>query len=81
MQLIEDFEFRGYALRFPLIARNQQSGTEVGATDAAPSIDARAQLKRKDGGVCWAHPAFANRHVFARNDEELVCASLAADNR
>ena len=41
----------------------------------------RAQLKRKDGGVCWAHPAFANRHVFARNDEELVCASLAADNR
>jgi len=30
------------------------------------------------GGVCWSHPAFANRHVFARNDEELVCASLEA---
>lgn len=30
------------------------------------------------GGVCWAHPAFAYRHVFARNDNELVCASLAA---
>jgi outer membrane protein assembly factor BamB len=30
------------------------------------------------GGVCWAHPAFANRHVFARNDNELVCASLEA---
>ena len=29
------------------------------------------------GGVCWAHPAYAYRHVFARNDEELVCASLA----
>ena len=26
----------------------------------------------------YAPPAFANRHVFARNDEELVCASLAA---
>ncbi len=30
------------------------------------------------GGVCWSHPAYANRHVFARNDEEIVCASLAA---
>ncbi len=30
------------------------------------------------GGVCWAHPAFANRHVFARNDREIVCADLAA---
>jgi outer membrane protein assembly factor BamB len=29
--------------------------------------------------VCWAHPAFADRHIFARNDEELVCASLAAE--
>jgi outer membrane protein assembly factor BamB len=26
----------------------------------------------------WTPPAFANRHVFARNDLELVCASLAA---
>jgi outer membrane protein assembly factor BamB len=36
----------------------------------------RVQLSQR-GGVCWSHPAFANRHVFARNDEELVCASLA----
>jgi outer membrane protein assembly factor BamB len=27
----------------------------------------------------WTSPAYANRHVFARNDEELVCASLAAE--
>jgi outer membrane protein assembly factor BamB len=26
----------------------------------------------------WTPPSFANRHVFARNDEELICASLAA---
>ena len=39
----------------------------------------RVQLSRR-GGVCWAHPAFANKHVFARNDEALVCADLAADN-
>ncbi len=33
----------------------------------------------KRGGVCWSHPAYANKHVFARNDEMLVCASLAAE--
>ncbi len=37
-----------------------------------------AQLSRRGGkGVCWSHPAFGNQHVFARNDEELICASLA----
>ncbi len=36
----------------------------------------RDQLNRR-GGVTWAHPAFAYKHVFARNDEELVCADLA----
>ncbi len=30
------------------------------------------------GGVCWSHPAFANKCIFARNDKEIVCASLAA---
>ncbi len=28
------------------------------------------------GGVCWSHPAYAYKHVFARNDREIVCASL-----
>jgi outer membrane protein assembly factor BamB len=27
--------------------------------------------------VVWSHPAFAEKCVFARNDKELVCASLA----
>jgi len=35
------------------------------------------QLPERNG-VCWSHPAFANKHVFARNDAELVCASLEA---
>ena len=29
--------------------------------------------------VAWSHPAFADRCVFARNDRELVCVSLAKD--
>ena len=27
--------------------------------------------------VVWSHPAFANRCIFARNDREIVCVSLA----
>ncbi|MBI2827009.1 MAG: PQQ-like beta-propeller repeat protein [Planctomycetia bacterium] len=38
----------------------------------------KAQLPRRDG-VCWSHPAYAYKHVFARNDKELVAASLAAE--
>jgi len=35
--------------------------------------------RRELGGVNWSHPAYANRHIFARNDEEIVCASLGAE--
>jgi outer membrane protein assembly factor BamB len=28
--------------------------------------------------IVWSHPAYANKCVFARNDKEIVCASLAA---
>lgn len=27
--------------------------------------------------VVWTHPAFANRHLFVRNDKEIVCVDLA----
>ncbi len=27
--------------------------------------------------VVWSHPAFANRSIYARNDKEIVCASLS----
>ncbi len=32
-----------------------------------------------DGGrpIVWSHPAFANRRVYARNDKEIICVSLA----
>jgi hypothetical protein len=28
--------------------------------------------------VVWPPPAYADRHIFARNGKELICASLAA---
>ncbi len=29
------------------------------------------------GGVCWTHPAFAEKSIFVRNDNRIVRASLA----
>ena len=29
--------------------------------------------------VLWSHPAFANKSMYARNDKEIVCVSLAAE--
>ena len=31
--------------------------------------------------VVWSHPAFANKCVYARNDKDLVCVSLAANGK
>jgi outer membrane protein assembly factor BamB len=31
-----------------------------------------------DRRLAWVPPVYVNRRVFARNDEELICASLAA---
>jgi hypothetical protein len=30
--------------------------------------------------VAWSPPAYANRHIFARNGKELICASLAGSH-
>lgn len=57
-----------------ILARLTGSGYEELAR--AKLIDpTKLQLPR---GVTWSHPAFAYRHVFARNDQELVCADLSA---
>ena len=45
----------------------------------------RAQVLKPDNvmagrPVVWSHPAFANKSVYARNDEEIVCVSLAAED-
>jgi hypothetical protein len=30
--------------------------------------------------VYWSHPAYANKHIYARSDEELIAVTLAADD-
>ncbi len=32
-----------------------------------------------DRSVLWSHPAFANKSIYVRNDKEIVCVSLAAE--
>jgi outer membrane protein assembly factor BamB len=27
--------------------------------------------------VCWSHPAFANKRIYARNDSEMICIDLS----
>ena len=43
-------------------------------------IDPTTEQLRQRKGVCWAHPAFAQGRVIARNDRELVCIDLRADS-
>ena len=52
-----------------------------GATihDRTHLIDPTRDQLNQRGGVTWAHPAYADRHVFVRNDEALSCFNLAAD--
>ena len=45
----------------------------------AKLIEPTTEQLRRRNGVTWSHPAFAYRHIFARNDQELVCADLSAD--
>jgi outer membrane protein assembly factor BamB len=57
-----------------LITRLSPGGLQV--ISRAKLIETtRKQLGR---GVTWSHPAFADRHVFIRNDERMVCADLSA---
>ena len=44
----------------------------------AKLIEPTTEQLRDRGGVCWSHPAFAMKSVFARNDNELVRAELSA---
>jgi len=57
-----------------IIARLTPQGFQ--SLSRAKLIEPTLEQARLRGGVAWSHPAFAYRHVFARNDKELVCADL-----
>ena len=61
-----------------IISRLSPEGfTEISRADVLKPT--KQQLARR-GGVCWSHPAFAEKKLFARNDEQLVCVSLRSEN-
>ena len=60
-----------------LIAKLSPEGfTEI---DRTKVIRPTTEQLRQRGGVCWAHPAFAEKCMFIRNDEQLICVDLEAD--
>ncbi|MGC3969655.1 MAG: PQQ-like beta-propeller repeat protein [Pirellulales bacterium] len=50
-----------------------QGFTEI---SRAKLIEPTTDQLRQRGGVCWSHPAYAEKHVFARSDKELVCGDV-----
>jgi len=64
------FNERGELIISKLSPKGFEQITRAKLIDPTPG-----QLSRA-GGVCWSHPAFAYKHVYARNDQELLCANL-----
>jgi outer membrane protein assembly factor BamB len=61
-----------------IITRLSPKGVEV--ISRAKLIDPTTGQLGMRHGVCWSHPAYADKCIFARNDNEIVCASLAAQS-
>jgi outer membrane protein assembly factor BamB len=64
------FTDQGNLIRARLSAAGYQELGRVHLLDPTHPFNGR--------NVVWPPPAYANRHVFARNDKELICASLEA---
>jgi outer membrane protein assembly factor BamB len=54
-----------------------QKYEEIGRAHILDPINTMANSKSRPGPVVWSHPAFAGRCVFARNDQWIVCVSMA----
>ncbi|HUF26031.1 MAG TPA: hypothetical protein VMM18_03520, partial [Gemmatimonadaceae bacterium] len=62
-----------------IVKPNPQAYEEISRT---PLIKPTSppQNRRELVHVNWMYPAYANRRIYARNDEEIICASLAAED-
>ncbi len=59
-----------------IIARLSRGGYQELSRTALIKPTSKPGNRRELGAVNWSHPAYANRQIFARNDEEILCASL-----
>ncbi|MGH9660147.1 MAG: PQQ-binding-like beta-propeller repeat protein, partial [Bryobacteraceae bacterium] len=60
-----------------IIARLTPEGYREMARTGLIQPTSNSGNRRELGRVHWSHPAYANRHIVVRNDEEVVSASLA----
>ena len=61
-----------------IIAKLSPEGYEEISRTALIAPTSRPGNRRELTYVNWSHPAYANQHIIARNDEEIISASLAA---
>ena len=52
--------------------------TEISRTQLITPTTPASQ-RRIGGKINWTAPAFANKHIITRNDEEIISISLAAN--
>jgi outer membrane protein assembly factor BamB len=66
-----------------IIAKLSPDGyQEISRAQILRPTNSMAQFgKGRPSDVVWSHPAFANQCVYMRNDEEIVCVSLAAGSK
>jgi outer membrane protein assembly factor BamB len=62
-----------------IIARLSPKGYEEISRTALIKPTSNPGNRRELVNVNWSHPAYANRHIVARNDEEIVRYTLARD--
>ena len=62
-----------------IIARFRPEGYEEVSRTQLVKPTSATTARRELGAVAWSHPAYANRHIFARNDEEILKASLVKE--
>jgi outer membrane protein assembly factor BamB len=62
---------RGDLIRAQLTPKGYQELSRARVLEPAVTFSGRK--------TAWAAPAFANRHIYARTNKELVCSSLAAE--
>jgi outer membrane protein assembly factor BamB len=58
-----------------LLAKLSPAGLKI--SDRCQLLEPTTVQLNQRGGVCWSHPAFAEQSIFARNDKQLIRASLA----
>ncbi|MEM1443166.1 MAG: PQQ-binding-like beta-propeller repeat protein, partial [Verrucomicrobiota bacterium] len=47
--------------------------------DRTPLIEPTQEVRQRDYLIVWSHPAFAHRHIYARNDKELIAVCVSDD--